>query len=65
MMRSSIPVLLCAVPIPDRVPGLVKTLKDGKPGERIVAAEVLADLERRSFAESAGNRIGCLGRSRS
>ncbi|AWM36210.1 HEAT repeat protein [Gemmata obscuriglobus] len=44
-----LPLLLGAVPIsaapvPERVPGLVKTLKNGKPGERVVAAELLGDL---------------------
>ncbi len=50
MMRFSVPVLLlCAVPVsaapvPERVPDLVKVLESGKPGERVIAAEMLAEL---------------------
>src|SRR5262249_2815359 len=50
MMRFSVPVLLLwampisAAPVPEQVPDLVKTLKKGKPGERVIAAEMLADL---------------------
>jgi HEAT repeat protein len=50
MLRFSVPVLLlCAMPVsaapvPERVPDLVKALKDGKPGERVIAAEMLGDL---------------------
>jgi HEAT repeat protein len=51
MTRFSAPVLLAllaapvsAAPVPERVPDLVKTLKNGKPGERVIAAEMLADL---------------------
>ncbi len=50
MMRFSVPVLLlCAMPVsaapvPERVPDLVKALKNGKPGERVIAAEALGDL---------------------
>src|SRR5688572_463730 len=49
-MRFSVPILLlCAMPVtaapvPDRGPDLVKALKNGKPGERVIAAELLGDL---------------------
>jgi HEAT repeat protein len=50
MMRSCIPLLLLcglpatAAPVPERVPDIVQALKNGKPGERVIAAEMLADL---------------------
>jgi len=50
MMRFSVPaLLLCAMtvsaaPAPERVPDLVKALKNGKPGERVIAAEALGEL---------------------
>jgi len=50
MMRSCIPLLLlgavpvAAAPVPERVPDIVQALKSGKPGERVIAAEMLGDL---------------------
>ncbi|VTS03850.1 heat repeat-containing protein : HEAT repeat-containing protein OS=Leptolyngbya sp. PCC 7375 GN=Lepto7375DRAFT_2567 PE=4 SV=1: HEAT_2 [Gemmata massiliana] len=49
MMQFGATVLLCAVsvsaaPVPERVPDLAKALKNGKPGERVIAAELLGDL---------------------
>jgi hypothetical protein len=52
MSRLGLPVLCLAwfalpataAPVPDKISELVGTLKSGKPGERVIAAETLGDM---------------------